>query len=317
MGGQTQLKGILILLLTAVIWGSSFVSQSVGLNSVDAFTFMAIRTLLGAFFLLPFVAIRSGSARKSFTKEQFSQQKIINKKTIKYGIIIGLFLCAATNFQQFAFYYSSSGKIAFITASYMFMVPIVSIIFLKKRISLITWFCVVTGFVGLYFLSFKTGNIEALNKGDLLTFFCSIFFCVQILLIERFSPKCDGIKLSCIEFFTAGTISAILMFIFEKPEWANIKTAAPALLYSGILSCGIAYTLQIIGQKYCEATIASLIMCMESIIAVLSGAIILHERLTIREINGCIIMFSAILISQISDIIKIRKIKGTDKRPSF
>lgn len=306
---QTQFKGVLMLLLTALIWGTSFVSQSVGSESVEPFTFMGIRTLIGATVLLPFILIRDKISAKKMTEEQIIERKKTNKKTILYGAIIGVVLAAATNFQQYAFNYSSTGKIAFITAMYMFFVPLAGL-FLKKRIPVITWICVFLGFVGLFFLCFKPEDNFTMNKGDILALICSVFFTVQILCIERFAQECDGVKLSCVQFYTAGLISLVLMFIFNKPEWESIKKAALPILYSGIMSCGIAYTLQIVGQKYCEATIASLLMCMESVFATLSAAIIIHERLAGREIFGCVVMFAAILISQISDIIKARKNKS-------
>lgn len=309
---QTSLKGVLLLFLTAIIWGSSFVSQSVGADSVQPFTFMGIRTVMGATVLLPFILIRDKISGRSMTDAEISLRKKNNKKTIKYGIILGLFLGAATNFQQFAFNYSTAGKIAFITAMYMFFVPLIGLFF-RKRIPFITWICIVLGFIGIYFLSFAKGaGFGDLNRGDILAFICAIFFSGQILLIEKFAADCDGIKLSCVQFYTAGIITVILMFIFEKPQWQNIKAAALPLLYSGIMSCGIAYTLQVVGQKYCEATIASLIMCMESVFAALSAAILIHETLTGREILGCVIMFSAILISQGSDIIRQRKISRAE-----
>jgi len=307
MNAKSQIKGVLILLLTALIWGISFVSQSVGMESVDAFTFMGIRTLMGATVLVPFILVRDKITGKKMTKEELAERKATDKKTIKYGIILGIFLCIATNFQQFAFYYSTAGKIAFITAMYMFFVPMVGLFF-RKRVPVVTWICIAMGFVGLYFLSFAKGaGFGSLNKGDILAFICALFFCGQILMIERFAPNCDGIKLSCVQFYTSGIITTILMFIFEKPEWHAIKSAAIPLLYSGIMSCGIAYTLQIVGQKYCESTIASLAMCMESVFAVLAAAILLHETLTGREVAGCVIMFTAIVLSQVVDIVKAKK----------
>jgi len=304
---RTQPKGVFILLLTALIWGTSFVSQSVGMESVDAFTFMAIRTLLGATVLLPVILIKDKVTAKGMNEQQLAERKTETKNSIKCGIILGVVLCAATNFQQFAFYYSTAGKIAFITAMYMFFVPLVGLIF-GKRIPLVTWFCIFLGFIGLYFLSFSTGSgFSDLNRGDVLAFICALFFCFQILLIEKYSQYCDGIKLSCVQFYTAGFITLILMLIFEKPQWNLIKAAAVPILYSGIMSCGFAYTFQIIGQKYCEATIASLLMCMESVFAAISAAIIIHEKMNGREITGCVIMFVAILITQVSDIIKNRK----------
>ena len=299
---QTSLKGVFILLITAVIWGSSFVSQSVGAESVQAFTFMGIRTLMGAMVLLPFIIVRDKLSACTMTEKQLEGRKIQDKKTVKYGIILGFFLCAATNIQQFAFNYSTAGKIAFLTAMYMFFVPLIGLFF-KKRIPLITWICIGFGFLGIYFLSFSKGaGFTDLNRGDVLALISALLFSCQILAIERFGEHCDGIKLSCVQFFVAGIISLVLMFIFEKPEWHSIKTASGSLLYAGIMSCGIAYTFQVVGQKHCEATIASLIMCTESVFAVLSAAILLHETLTAREILGCVIMFCAILISQGSGI---------------
>lgn len=300
---KTQLKGVIFLLLTAIIWGTSFVAQSLGSDSVPGFTFMGIRTTLGAFFLLPFILTRDKITARKMTEEQIAQRKAADKKTIKYGIIIGIFLCAATNFQQFAFYQpdAGAGKIAFITAMYMFFVPIFGLVFFKKKIPFITWICIAMGFIGLYFLCFQTASFGAINMGDILTFICAIFFTLQILSIERFAPECDGIKLSCVQFFTCGLISLVLMLIFEHPDAAQIKAGLLPILYSGIMSCGFAYTMQVVGQKYCEATIASLLMCMESVFATISAAIYLHETLSGREIAGCAIMFAAIIISQLSE----------------
>ena len=300
MKTKTQFKGVVLLLLTAIIWGSSFLAQTIGSENVPGFAFMGIRTLIGALFLLPFIIIKDKAASKKMTDEEKQQKKIADKKVLKYGMIIGVFLCIATDFQQFAFYQpgASTGKIAFITAMYMFFVPMIGLILFKKRVSLLTWLCVTIGFVGLYFLCFKTPEITAINFGDVLSLICALFFAFQILFIEKFAPECDGIKLSCIQFFTAGVISTILMFIFESPDFADIKAGLLPILYSGIMSCGFAYTMQVIGQKYCEATIASLLMCMESVFATLFAALFLHESLSGREIAGCIIMFTAIVISQ-------------------
>lgn len=295
---KTQLKGVIILLLTAIIWGASFVSQSVGSETVEPFTFMAIRTLMGATFLVPFILMRDKFAAKKMSENEISERKKNDKKTVVYGAIMGVALAAATNFQQFAFNYSTAGKIAFVTAMYMFFVPIAGL-FMKKKIPLLTWFCILLGFIGLFFLCLNKKDNFSVNKGDILALICSLFFTVQILLIERFSKTCDGIKLSCAQFYTAGLISLVLMLIFNKPSWAGIKAAAPALLYSGIMSCGVAYTLQVIGQKYCEASIASLLMCMESVFAAISAAILINERLSSREIFGCLLMFIAIIISNL------------------
>ncbi len=305
MTQKTQLKGVLMLLLTAFIWGTSFVAQSVGMESVEAFTFNGIRTLMGACVLLPFIMIRDRLTAKKMTDEQLTERKRLNKKTVTYGAVLGVVLCAASNFQQFAFNYSTSGKIAFITAFYMLFVPLIGLIF-RKKTPLITWICVAFGFVGLYFLCMNPDDMSAVNKGDILSLICSVIYAVHILLVEKFAPDVDGIKLSCVQFAVSGTISCILMFIFETPQISAVGNAILPILYSGIMSCGLAYTFQIVGQKYTEATIASLLMCMESVFGVLSGAVILHEVLSGREIVGCVIMFAAIILSQLSDIITSR-----------
>lgn len=302
MKQKTQLKGVIMLMLTAFIWGSSFVAQSVGMESIEAFTFSCIRTLMGALVLLPVVLVRSKLAVRGMNPAQLAQHKAMNKKTIASGAILGVVLCAAANFQQFAFNYSSSGKIAFVTALYMFFVPLFGL-FLKKKVPVLTWVCVFFGFVGLYFLCINPNDLTAINKGDVLTFICAMIFAVHILLIEKFAPNVDGVMLSCVQFAVSGSISCVLMFLFETPRLDAIAVALPSLLYSGIMSCGLAYTFQIIGQKYTEATIASLIMCLESVFGVLAGAIILHEVLTAREFVGCVILFAAIILSQLSDVI--------------
>ena len=302
MTKKTQFKGVFMLLLTAFIWGTSFVAQSVGMESVEAFTFNGIRTLMGACVLIPFILIRDKITAHQMTSDEISNRKKLNKKTVVYGSVLGVVLCAASNFQQFAFNYSTSGKIAFVTAFYMLFVPLFGLFF-KKRVPIITWVCVFFGFVGLYFLCINPSDLTAINTGDILTLICSVIFAVHILLIEKFAPDVDGIKLSCVQFAVSGTISCILMFIFEAPDINAVSAAILPLLYSGVMSCGLAYTFQVVGQKYTEATVASLLMCMESVFGVISSAIILHETLTGRETIGCVIMFAAIILSQLSDVI--------------
>ena len=295
---KTQIKGALILLLTAFIWGSSFVAQSVGMENVQAFTFGGIRTLMGAAALLPFILVKDITAAKKLSPEELAEKKKTDRRSYKHGVFLGLALCVASNFQQWSFNYTASGKIAFITAFYMLFVPILGL-FLKKKVSPFIWGCAALGCVGLYFLCIAGKGIGELNKGDLLAFICSIFFAVHILVIERFEGGCDAIKLSFMQFVVSGGITCILMFIFDTPDIKAINGAILPLLYSGVLSCGAAYTLQIIGQKYTEATVASLVMCMESVFGVLCGAIILKERMTPFEIIGCVVMFTAIILSQV------------------
>ena len=290
---KTTPKGIIFLLITAIIWGSSFVAQEIGMKSIDAFTFTGIRTTLGAIFLLPIVLI-------------LNKGLDLRKNTLVSGLVLGVVFSVAQNFQQFAFYYSTSGKIAFITAFYMFFVPLFSV-FLGKKIKLLTWLSILMGLVGLFFLCINPSDLTSINLGDLLALACAVFYAVQIMMIDRFLEKdINGVQLSFMQFAVAAVISIAAMFIFEHPVMADIKTAAPSLLYSGIMSCGIAYTFQIVGQKHANPVVASLLMCMESVFAVIAAAVVLHQGMSLREGIGCAIMFAAIILSQLSESLSRR-----------
>ena len=291
---RTKPQGVILLLITAIIWGSSFVAQSIGMRSIDAFTFTGIRTALGMLFLLPFTLI----INKGFD---------FKKETLRKGLILGIVFSIAQNFQQFAFYYSTSGKIAFITAFYMFFVPLFSVLFLRKKIAVLTWISILIGLIGLFLLCINPEELTNINLGDVLALICAIFYAVQIMLIDKYlEDGTSGVQLSFMQFFIAAIISVIAMFIFEQPNLADIKTAAPSLLYSGIMSCGVAYTFQIIGQKHANPVIASLLMCMESVFAVIAAAIVLHQGMSLKEVAGCIIMFAAIILSQLSETLSRR-----------
>ena len=307
MNGK-QLKGVLILLITAFIWGGAFVAQTVGLESVGVFTFSSVRTLLGALVLLPVILVRDRITGVKMTLEERSERWENDKKTIKNGIILGLVFCVACNFQQYALLYSSPGKVAFITAIYIFFVPLLGL-FIRKRVPLLTWICVALGAVGLYFLCVNPAELGSINFGDVLALICAFAFAVHILLIERFAQNADGLKLSCVQFAVCGVIGFVLMFIFEEPSVSAILDAAVPILYAGVMSCGVAYTLQIIGQKYTESAMASLVMCMESVFAVLASAILLSERRSARETVGCLVMFVAIAGPNFIGVIQSKKNK--------
>jgi len=292
---KTRPAGIILLLITAIIWGSSFVAQSIGMEKVDAFTFTGIRTLLGVIILIPVTL----SINRGFD---------LSRKTLTAGLALGIVFSLAQNFQQFAFYYSTSGKIAFITAFYMFFVPLISVIFLKKKVPLMVWVSVVLGLIGLFFLCIDPKDLTSFNPGDILALICAVFYSVQIILIDRFLAQgISGVQLSLMEFIVGSVISLILMFIFEHPVIGDIMAASPALLYSGIMSCGIAYTLQIVGQKYTNPVVASILMCLESVFAVIAAWLILHEQMSSREACGCIIMFIAIILSQVPEWLSSKK----------
>lgn len=297
---KTTLLGVLILLLTAAIWGTAFIAQSEGMKDVGCFTFTCTRSILGVGVLLPFLMIKDSVSIKKHGRREPAVRRAAIKKTIILGLILGVILTVATNLQQFAFNYSSAGKIAFLTALYMFFVPIIGM-FGGKKISAPMWVCVVMGIAGMFLLTVNPSDLTAVNLGDVLAFLGAIAFAFHITFIEKYCSESDGAKLSCIQFAVVAVLSGILMFIFEKPDMTSIINAGIPILYAGVASSGIAYTLQIVGQKRTDATVASIIMCLESVFAVIFEAIILKNIMSVREIIGCVVMLAAIIISQLAE----------------
>jgi drug/metabolite transporter (DMT)-like permease len=190
----------------------------------------------------------------------------------------------------------------------MFFVPLFSVIFLKKKSAVLTWVSIFIGLIGLFLLCINPSELTNINLGDVLALICAVFYAVQIMLIDKYlEDGTSGVQLSFMQFFVAAIISIVAMFIFEQPNLSDIKTAAPSLLYSGIMSCGIAYTLQIVGQKHASPVVASLLMCLESVFAVITAAIVLHENMLPRELAGCLIMFGAIILSQVSESLSSKR----------
>ncbi len=289
---NSKLKGNIILFITAIIWGISFVSQSVGMDYIGPNTFMGIRTTMGGLVLLPFIFFSDKAKKKSGTYE-----KTNFKKLLSYGVPCGVFLCIASTLQTYGLQVTTTAKSGFLTALYIIFVAVIGV-FDGKKITLKIASGVALSVVGMYFLCLF-GEEISFNWGDALTLLCAVFFAGQILLIDKFINDIDGVKLACTQFLTAGIINLIIMFIFEKPEMGNILSCTVPLLYSGIMSCGVAYTFQIIGQKYTDPTSASIIMSLESVFAALSGWVILNERMTAVQIFGCIFMFLAIILVQL------------------
>lgn len=281
-----QFGNSLLLLLTAVIWGAAFVAQSVGMEYVEPFTFTCVRSIIGGLVLIPCIILLKKWKKGFATKIEWIG-----------GVCCGLALCAASNFQQYGMQYTTVGKAGFITALYVVLVPILGLLF-KKKISILIWFCVSLSVIGLYFLCMPEGGF-VLAFGDLLVLICAILFSVHILVIDYFSPKGDGVVISCIQFFTCGILSGVVMIFTETPTVGNILDAKWAILYAGVLSSGVAYTLQVVAQKNVNPTVASLILCLESVVAVLAGWVILGQSLSTREIWGCILMFAAIVLAQL------------------
>ena len=288
--------GNIILLLTALIWGSSFVAQTTGMEHVQPFTFMGIRTMLGGLVLIPVILIQRRILPIT-QRPTHGVQRQTDRISLIGGICCGLVLCVAGDLQQFGMVTTSPGKAGFITSLYIVIVPLLGV-FIGKKIQKIVWFCVAAALLGFYLLCFT--EQFTISAGDLLILCCAFFFSVHIMVIDHFSEKgVDGVLMSCVQFLTAGGISILLMFICETPTWAHIFAARSSILYSGVMSCGIAYTLQILGQKRTDPTSATLIMSLESVFAALSGWLILHESFSLREFLGCVLVFAAVILSQL------------------
>lgn len=287
-------KGSIMLLITSLIWGTAFVAQSEGMNYVEPFTYNALRTLLGGIVLIPVIMLFRFLDRKNGKeKSEFSL-----KNTIVGGMCCGVALFVASSFQQAGIAHTTAGKAGFVTALYIVIVPIIGI-FLHRKMPLKMWLFVAVALVGFRLLCIKENF--GISVGDLLVFCGAIVFAVHITIIDHFNEKgTDGVLMSCIQFFTAGLLMLICMFIFEKPVVANIVDAGGTILYAGIMSCGVAYTLQILGQRHTEPTLATLLMSLESVFAALSGWLILGEKLNMKEFFGCVLIFAAVILAQVA-----------------
>lgn len=290
---KMKMRGEFMLMATALIWGISFVAQRSGMEYIGPFTFNGIRCFIGALVLLPVIIFFDRQKMMTAGKHRTE-----NKDLVIGGILCGIIFFASSSVQQIGMVYTTAGKAGFITALYIVIVPILGI-FLKQRVRPVLWFCVLLATTGLYLLCIKKGF--SIGKGDLLVMLCAFGFSVHILMIDYFSPKVDGVKLSCFQFLVCGILSIPFMAVFETVNWAGIVSCWLPILYAGIMSCGVAYTLQVVAQKYTEPTVTSLILCMESVFAVIAGILILHEQISAREALGCVIMFAAILLAQIPD----------------
>lgn len=286
---KNSIKGSLMLLLTALIWGTAFVAQSVGMEHTGPFTFNFVRTLVGAVVLVPIIAcfrifnVTGGGA-------------VSLKNTALGGVICGIMLFAASSFQQSGIALTTAGKAGFITALYIVIVPLLEFLIYKKT-SAKMWLCVIIATVGFYLLCIKENF--SVGRGDALVLVCALVFAVHIMLIDHFNTKnTDGMLMSCIQFFTAAALLGVCMLLFEKPDIHGIAAAWRPILYAGVMSCGVAYTLQIIGQKYTPPAAATLIMSLESVFAALAGWLILNENMCFKELVGCALVFAAVILAQ-------------------
>lgn len=296
---KQQIRNSLILFLTAFIWGVAFVAQSKGMDYVEPFTFNGVRSVIGGLFLIPciFVLNKLNPERQTEYRAMSPEnQKAGRKKLMTGGILCGIVFFVASNLQQFGIVYTTVGKAGFITAMYIVIVPILGLFF-RRKCSPAVWLGVLLAVGGLYFLCITDGF--AIGQGELLVFLCAVGFSIHIMVIDHYTQLVDGVKMSCIQFLVNGFLSGICMFVFESPDIGSLLAAWQPILYAGILSCGVAYTLQIVGQKGMNPTVASLILSLESVISVLAGLVLLKQEMSGREILGCALMFAAIILAQL------------------
>lgn len=297
---KQKLKGNAMLLFTAMIWGMSFIAQSKGVENISPVAFTGLRSILGGIVLLPVIAVLDFCKKKNGKPTQK-----LNRTLIIGGVLCGVILCLASTLQTMGMVYTSPGKSAFVTALYMVIIPVAGL-FAGKKPSPVIAISVVIATVGLYMICVDTAT--GINKGDIITLACSFLFTAHILVIDYFSPRVDGVKLSCIQFFVCGAINLIYMFIFEQPELNPILGCWASIGFSGIMSCGVAYTLQIVGQKYTDPTSASILMSLESVFAVISQTVLIAigwnitgGMMDIRQVLGCALMFVAIILVQLPE----------------
>lgn len=283
---KNTLRQSMLLLMAATIWGFAFVAQSVGMDYVEPYTFIAARNVIALAVLLPWIVVTDNQHRKKD-----------NKSLLIGGICCGICLFAASALQQIGIKYTTVGKAGFITAMYLVLVPVFGI-FLKKKTGVKVWIAVGLASLGLYLLCITKGDFR-LQKGDIYILGCAAVFALHILFVDHFSPLVDGVKLSCVQFATNAVLGTVLMLLLEKPELSDVCAAWLPIVYAGALSSGVGYTFQIIGQRGMNPTAASLILSLESVISVLAGWLLLHQTLSVRELAGCALAFAAIILVQL------------------
>ena len=294
---KKQLRNTLLLLAASLIWGTAFVAQSVGSGYMGPYTFLAARSWLGCAFLMGLMIFRHAGRRRRGSGLPFF---INGRELLRGGTLCGIALFAASAAQQAGIGTTTTAKAGFLTALYVVLVPVMGIFF-GRRPGVKLWGCVAVSLVGLYLLCLAGHDTLSLSGGEWLLLLCALLFSFQIMLVSHFSPHLDGVQLSFMQFFVTAILSTIFMFVFEEPSLAQFKGAAVSIFYCGVLSSGVAYTLQIVGQRELDPTIASMAMCMESVFSALAGWLVLNERLSSTELAGCVLMFTAIIAAQLPD----------------
>lgn len=293
-----QPAGIFMLTLCAFIWGTAFIAQSVGGQYVEPLTFNWARSVLATIFLLGCCILFDKYNGKKFTLWG-SDDPIYKDRLIKGGIVCGIALSVATYMQQLGIMYTTVGKSGFITALYIVLVPLLSFIFLRRSVTLLQGISVAVAAIGMYFICITEDF--SINKGDLYTLVCAFCFAGQIICIENIIKNLDGVRLSLIQFMTCTVFNGALMLLFESPSMGALSQCWVAVAYAGVMSSGVAYTLQILGQKHVSSLVACMIMSLESAFALLSGWLLLGQAMSMREIFGCGLVFAAIMLAQVPE----------------
>lgn len=295
MENKKRIQGSLLLLFASFIWGGAFVAQRVGMDYIGPLTFNFLRSFIGSLVLLPVILVRQSAKRKG----RLPARPAGKKSLLTAGLLCGLVLSAGSILQQVGIQYTSVGKAGFLTALYIVIVPVLGII-LGKKPHLLLWCSVVTALLGTYLLSVQSGF--SISAGDIIIIISAFCYSFHILLVDHFAPHVDNIQLSCLQFLVSGTVSLVLALFLESPGLFQIGGAWIPLLYTGVLSSGVAYTLQIIGQRRVGAAAAPVIMSMESVFAALAGWLILRQPLSPKEIVGCVLVFAAVLMAQMPKV---------------
>ena len=293
---KQSLRNSFLLFLAAAIWGMAFVSQSKGMEYMGPLTFNGVRCLIGAVSLVIYIAITCKTGSRELPKVNL-------KATIRAGLWCGLLLTTASTLQQFGMVYTTVGKAGFITTLYIIFVPIAGIFF-RRRVGGMVWLAAALAAVGMYLLCMTESF--ALSSGDTLVFLCAVVFTAHIMVIDHYADHVDGVIVSCIQFTIAGLVCTVGALLFEEPTFAALGDGIIALLYAGVMSCGIAYTLQIVGQKGVNPTVAALILSLESVVATVAGVVAFKigllktdQTMTGRQIAGCVLVFVGVILVQL------------------
>ena len=291
--------GSLMLLLTAAVWGMAFAFQRAGMEHIGPLTFTAVRMACAALAVGAVAGVSARLEKKGQPGLSPEARRARRRGELLGGVCCGLFLLAANTLQQTGLVYTTAGKAGFITALYIILVPVIGVLFFRKRVSRRLWLAVLLGALGLYLLC--VNESFRLTRGDTLVCLSALVFSGHILCCDHFAPRGNPLRMSAIQFLTVSVLASVPALLFEKPAWSGILAAAVPILYCGVISAGVGYTLQMTAQKYTDPGVASLLMSLESVFAVLGGALLLGERLTGRELLGCGVMFAAIILAQLPD----------------